>query len=195
LNPKLTLRKFHNAASTTVSEYDAFTLAKLAGLMRAHGKRLRFASQSQATFTDLQNGPTILVGLLNNNWTQRLMPNLRFTVEQPTESRVIIRDRDNPSSDAWSIDYSDPYLSVTKDYALVLRMVDPKTEQTVVVVAGITVFGTSAAAGFLTDSNEIAKLAAIAPPGWARKNMEIVLSTEVIGGRSGPATIEAAHFW
>lgn len=195
LNPKLTLRKFHNAASTTVSQYDAFTLAKLAGLMRTHGKRIHFASQSEATFTDLQSGPTILVGLLNNNWTERLMPKLRFTVEQPTANKVIIRDRNNPSNDAWAVDYSDPYLSVTKDYALVLRMVDPKTEQTVVVAAGITVFGTSAAGDFLTDSNEISKLVAIAPPDWEKKNMEIVLSTDVIGGRSGPATIVAAQFW
>jgi hypothetical protein len=195
LNPKLTLREFHNAASSTVNEYDAFTLAKLAGLLRAHGKRLRFESQADATFTDLQNGPTILIGLLNNNWTQRLMPKLRFTVERPTADKVVIRDRENPSNDAWSIDYSAPYLSITKDYALVLRMVDPQTEQTVVVVAGITVFGTSAAGNFLTNENEIGKLAAIAPSGWEKKNLEIVLSTDVIGGRSGPASIVATQGW
>jgi len=195
LNPKLTLREFHNAASSTVNEYDAFTLAKLAGMLRARGKRLRFESQSEATFTDLQNGPTVLIGLLNNDWTERLMPKLRFTVERPTPDLVIIRDRQNPSNDAWSIDYSVPYLSVTKDYALVLRMVDPKTEQTVVVVAGITVFGTTAAGNFLTNANEISKLAAVAPRGWEKKDLEIVLSTNVIGGRSGPASIVATQFW
>lgn len=195
LNPKLTLREFHNAPSSTVYEYDAFTLAKLAGLMQAHGKKLRLESQSETTFTDLQNGPVILVGLFNNTWTERLMPKLRFTVERPTPDLAVIRDRNNPSNNAWSTHYSAPYLSIAKDYALVLRMVDPQTEQTTVVVAGITGLGTSAAGNFLTNENEIRKLAAVAPRGWVKKNMEIVLSTDVIGGRPGPASIMATEFW
>jgi hypothetical protein len=195
LSPTLTLREFHNSTASTVNVYDAFTLARFSGLLQAHGARFRFASQSDATFTDLQNGPAVLVGLLNNNWTQRLMPKLRFTVEEPTPDKVVILDRNNPSNQDWSVDYSIPYLKVTRDYALVLRMVDPKTEQPVVMDAGITVFGTSAAALFLTSPSEIKKLTAIAPAGWEKKNMEIVLATDVIQGRSGPATILAAQFW
>jgi hypothetical protein len=195
LSPTLSLSDFHNSPSSTVNVYDAFTLAKFAGLIEASGQRFQFASQSDATFTDLQNGPTILVGLLNNNWTERLVNRLRFTVEQPTPNQVSIRDRNNPQNHDWSINYSTPYLDVTRDYALVLRMVDPKTEQMVVVAAGITVFGTSAAADFLTSRHEMKKLAAIAPAGWENKNMEIVLATDVIRGRSGPATVVAAQFW
>jgi hypothetical protein len=195
LTPNLTLSEFHNSPNTTVNVYDAFTLAKFAGLMKANGKDFKLESQSDATFTDLQNGPAILVGLLNNNWSERLMPRLRFSVEQPTPGKYVIRDHSNPSNNDWSVDYSTPYLNLTKDYALVLRMVDPKTEQTVIVDAGITVFGTSAAANFLTNKGEMQKLAAMAPPGWEKKNMELVLSTDVIRGRSGPASIVAAQFW
>jgi hypothetical protein len=195
LTPNLTLSEFHNSPNTTVNIYDAFTLAKFASLMKANGRDFKLESQSDATFTDLQNGPAILVGLLNNNWTERLMPRLRFSVEQPAPGKYVIRDRNNPSNHDWAVDYSTPYLNLTKDYALVLRMVDPKTEQTVIVDAGITVFGTSAAANFLTNGNEMKKLKAIAPPGWGKKNMELVLSTDVIRGRSGPASIVAAQFW
>ncbi|MGA3131281.1 MAG: hypothetical protein ABSD59_10800 [Terracidiphilus sp.] len=195
LNHKLTLSEFHNSKDSTVNQYDAFTMAKFAGLLEAHGQVFRFASQSDATFTDLQSGPTILVGLLNNNWTKRLVPQLRFTVEEPTPGKIIIRDRNNLANNDWSIDYSTPYLDVTKDYAIVLRMVDPKTDQAVIVDAGITVFGTSAAGNFLTNRNEMKKLTAIAPSGWEKKNMELVLSTDVIHGQSGPASIIAAQFW
>jgi hypothetical protein len=195
LTSKLSLSDFHSSPVITVNEYDAFTLAKLAGLMQANGKQYRFASQSDATFNDLQSGPAILVGLLNNTWTERLVPKLRFSVEHPTVTQYIIRDRDRPSNNDWSVDYSTPYMNLTKDYALVLRMFDPKTEQTVIVAAGITVFGTAAAGDFLTNRNEMKKLAAIAPPGWEKKNMELVLSTDVIGGQSGPASIVAAQFW
>jgi len=195
LNPTMPLSDFHNSPAETVNVYDSFTMAKFAGLIAASGRQFQFASQSDATFTDLQNGPTILVGLLNNNWTVRLVSRLRFYVEQPTPNQVSIRDRNNLQNHDWAIDYGTPYLDVTRDYALVLRMVDPKTEQMVVVAAGITVFGTTAAADFLTNRKEMKKLAAVAPPGWENKNMEIVLSTDVIRGRSGPATVVAAQFW
>ena len=178
-----------------VNVSDAIALAKFTGLMQASGKQFRIASQSDATFTDLQNGPSILVGLLNNTWTERLVPKLRFTVIHPTPNTVTIRDRNNPQNNDWSVDYTTPYLDLSRDYALVLRMVDPKTEQTVVVAAGITVFGTSAAADFLTEPGEIKKIDAVAPAGWEKKNMELVLSTDVIRGRSGPASIVAAQFW
>jgi hypothetical protein len=34
-----------------------------------------------------------------------------------------------------------------------------------------------------------------APKNWDSKNMELVLSTEIIDGRSAPPKIEAAYFW
>jgi hypothetical protein len=195
LSAKLTLQDFHNLPSEIVDVDDAITVAKFAGLMEAKGRQFEIKSQSEAIFTDFQNGPTILIGLLNNNWSERLMPKLRFTIEHPSLTKVTIRDHDKPSGQDWSVDYATPYLDVTRDYALVLRMRDPQTEQMVVVAAGITVFGTTAAGDFLTNGNEMGKLAAIAPPGWEKKNMEIVLSTDVIRGRSGPATVVAAQFW
>ena len=191
----ITLKDFHQSDSETVHVYDAITLAKFAGLMQGHGKRFQLASQSEATFSDLQKGPAVLVGLMNNGWTERLVPQLRFTVEHPAPTKIVIRDRNNPARSDWLLDYSQPYLDVTKDYALVLRMADPKTEQTVVVAAGISVFGTFAAGDFLTSADEIKKLAAFAPRGWEKKNIELVLSTDVIRGKSGPPNIVAAQFW
>jgi hypothetical protein len=194
LSPTVTLSDFQNLPIETVNEHDAITVSKLAALLVTQGRSYELKSQSDATFTDLQRGPAILVGLLNNNWTERLVPKLRFTVQQNGKV-VVIRDRNQPSAPGWSVDYATPYLDVTRDYALLLRMVDPKTEQTVVVVAGITVFGTSAAGNLLINRKEMEKLAAVAPPGWEKKNMELVLSTDVIRGRSGPANIVAAQFW
>lgn len=191
----LTMRDFHRSVSQTVHVYDAITLAKFAGLLHGKGKQYHIASQSDMTFTDLQSGSAVMVGLMNNDWTERLISGLRFTVERPGHGRVIIRDRTNPLNNDWSMDYSTPYLDVTKDYALVIRVMDPKTEQMVVVAAGISVFGTFAAGEFLTNENEIKKLAAVVPKGWEQRNLEIVLSTDVIRGRPGHATIVATYFW
>jgi hypothetical protein len=181
--------------SQTVHVDDAATLARFAALMEAKAKPYRVISQSEATFADLQNSPAVLIGLLNNDWTKRLVGKLRFTVERPAPGKVFIRDRNNPARSDWVTDYSIPFLDVTKDYALVLRVFDPKTEQMVVTAAGISVFGTLAAGEFLTSPNEIRKLVAVAPKGWEEKNFEIVLSTDVIRGKSGHAKVEAVHFW
>lgn len=191
----LTVRDFHQLDSQIVHVYDAMTLLRIAGLMQAKGKLYHSASQSEANFEDLQSGPAVLVGLMNNDWTERLVAKLRFTVEHPNRGIIIIRDHNNPTRDDWSMDYSAPFMEVTKDYALVLRVRDPKTDQMVVAVAGISVLGTLAAGEFLTNASEMQKLAAVAPKGWEQKNMEIVLSTDVIQGRPGHATIVATSFW
>ncbi len=195
-SPPVTVMDFHNSDSQMVHVYDAMTFARLAGLLQGNHKSYRLLSQNEANFADLQNGPAVLVGLMNNDWTERLVSNLRFTIEQQPGSPVLtIRDRNNPSNHVWSLDYRRPYMDVTKDYALVLRLVDPKTEQMVVVAAGISVFGTVAAGEFVTDSSEMSKLLAVAPKNWEKKNMEIVLSTDVIRGKPGRPTILQSQFW
>jgi len=191
----LTLLEYHGLSSEMMLVPDAITFAKFAGLLESKGKRYRVASQSEATFADLQSGPAVLIGLANNDWTERLVGKLRFTVEHRRERRLILRDSQNPSREDWSIDYSVPFTSVTRDYALVVRVLDPKTEQMVVTAAGLSVFGTLAAGEFLTRENEFRKIQAVAPRGWQQKNFELVLSTDVIRGKSGHPNIVAAHFW
>jgi hypothetical protein len=191
----VTMRMFHVMPSQTVHIDDATTLARFAGLLDSHGKEYRIATQSEADFQDLRNGPAILIGLLNNDWTERLVGKLRFTVERPAPGKVFIRDSQQPSRTDWSMDYLTPVNEVTKDYALVVRALDPKTDQMVVMVGGISVFGTLAAGEFLTDARNLGELAAQAPRGWRQRNLEVVLSTDVIRGRSGRPKIIATHFW
>src|SRR5207244_4487649 len=94
---QLTMRAFHRLPSQIVHISDATTLAKFAGLLDSHKKPYRIATQTEADFRDLQNGPAILIGLLNNDWTERLVGKLRFTVERPAPGKVIIRDNQQPS--------------------------------------------------------------------------------------------------
>jgi hypothetical protein len=39
------------------------------------------------------------------------------------------------------------------------------------------------------------KLKALAPHDWERKNVQVVISTRVIDGSSGPPEIISANFW
>jgi hypothetical protein len=109
--------------------------------------------------------------------------------------KLILRDRQHPDRTDWSMDYSAPLLQVTKDYALVMRVLDPKTEQTVISAAGISVLGTLAAGEFLTSADEFRKIEAVAPRDWRKKKFELVPATDIIRGKSGHANIVASHFW
>jgi hypothetical protein len=189
------MRAFHTLPSQTVHIGDAKALARFAGLLESHRKAYRIATQTEADFQDLQNGPAILIGLLNNDWTERLVGKLRFTVERPAPGKVIIRDSDQPSRTDWSMDYLTPVAEITKDYAIVVRALDPKTDQMVVMVGGISVFGTLAAGEFLTSERDLRQLEAETPKRWQQRNLELVLSTDVIRGKSGHARIVARHFW
>jgi hypothetical protein len=82
-----------------------------------------------------------------------------------------------------------------RDYAIVSRVRDPKTEQTAVIVAGIASWGTLAAAEFVTNPDHLKKLEAFAPRHWEQKNVQVVIATDVIRGSSGPPMVLAAHFW
>ena len=93
------------------------------------------------------------------------------------------------------MDYLTPVDEITKDYAIVVRALDPKTDQMVVMVGGISVFGTLAASEFLASARDLERLESQAPKGWQARNVELVLATDVIRGKSGHAKIVAAHFW
>ncbi len=192
---RMTLNDFHVFDYEMVHMDDAETLARLTGLMEYKGKPFQIVSQSQATYADLQGGPVVLIGLMNNDWTERLVRDLRFSAVRTTPYIMAIHDRNNPANDKWSVDYAGPYLNLTKDYAIVDRLTDPRTGQIVVVVAGLSVYGTLAAGRFVTNPDEIKAINAIAPRGWEHKSLELVLSVDVIRGVPGRPVILASRFW
>jgi hypothetical protein len=82
-----------------------------------------------------------------------------------------------------------------RDYAIMARFTDPNTGKLAVVVAGIGRGGTRAAGEFLTDNGNLSQLMRAAHAAGDKKNMEVVLSTEIIDGEPGAAKMEAEYFW
>src|SRR6202035_43991 len=107
-----------------------------------------------------------------------------------------IEDRANPGKRDWILDRSVQQQTGTyKDYAIVARLLDPNTDRFVVVAAGIARGGTVAAGEFVVDAHHVDELALKAANDWSRKNMEVVLETQVIDGRSGPPRIDEVYTW
>jgi len=190
----LSMGDFHRLPSQTIHIADAISLANIVSFLATKNKRWKLVDQTAANFSDLRNGPSVLIGLMNNDWTERLIGKTRFRAEKIGPRKVVIRDTHNPQNNSWSMDYATPLLDITRDYALILRVLDPNTDQTVVTAAGISVFGTMAASEFLTDSRSLSELTKIVP-GWESKNLEVVLSTEVVRAKSGRPHIVAAQVW
>jgi hypothetical protein len=188
------LFKFYWTAAQNVVLPDVITISKLSGLLQEKGKPFRVRALVNATFDDLRGGPAILVGGHKSDWTARLMSHWRFS--SVNEGRVSwIQDRDHPSRRNWAVDYRLPYTSITEDYAIVSRAVDPATNRPIVVLAGMAGYGTMAAAEFVTDPAETREIEKGAPPNWERKGLQVVLKTNIIGKIAGPPQVIATWFW
>jgi len=194
-NDTMTVGEFDRQPSHRMHTSDALALAALTGLMQSSGKPYKMLNRASGTsFKDLQSGPFVLIGGLNNEWTMRLTGTLRFGFER-TGSAARISDKQNPANTAWGFDFSAPLAQLNRDYAIISRVRDPKTEQTAVVVAGIGSWGTLAAGEFVSSPEHLKKLDAFAPRHWERNNVQVVIATDVIRGSCGPPVVLAVHFW
>jgi hypothetical protein len=175
---------------------DAITMARVAGLVRVHGKKFECRRAELMTLDDLRKVPTVLIGAFNNVWTMRLNRELRFSVVRDTANDVTaIMDRQNPSKALWRWESLAPYATRVEDRAVVSRFLDPVTEHVVVLLAGLGRDGTTAAGEFVTESKYMRELARRAPAGWEHKNLQVVIGTEVVNGNVGPPRVIATHFW
>ena len=96
----------------------------------------------------------------------------------------------------WSIDREVQQATHNyRDYAIVARFHDANTGKLAIIAAGIARGGTVAAGEFLTQPGEMEAIKARLPKDWDQKNMEFVLSTEIIDGISSPPKVVATYFW
>lgn len=181
----------------TVVLDDTIPLLAVAGMMRSRSRRYQIKEQSITSLSDLSQGPDVLIGAFDNQWTLRLTQPLKFHFAKSSASGdQWIEDRSDPSETQWGrpgrqLTTGKPY----DDYAIVARFLDSVTGQFVIVAAGLRHGGTAAVGQFLSNPAEIRGLLRRAPPGWGGQNVEAVLKTTVIGSQAGAPSIVAVHFW
>jgi hypothetical protein len=185
-----------NDRMITVIIDDVNPLVDIASLLHTYGRSYRVQGETATTLSDLRRSPSIFIGAYDNSWTLRLTAPLRFHfANNPEMTRFWIEDRNKPTKQDWVLERSHQDTGTYKDYAIVARLLDPNTDRFVVVAAGIARGGTVAAGEFLVDARHLDELALKATKDWSRKNLEIVLETQVIDGRSGPPRIDEVYSW
>jgi hypothetical protein len=182
-----------NPLMRPVTMTDAVTLARLTDYMGTRRAPYKVLNPDSTTLADLRDSPAVLIGSRNNDWALKSAGTLRFRFDVSSRP-ASIRDNLNPSRN-WSSPLGLRVGESGRDYAIVSRVADPGVEQVIVTVAGLGPSGTLAAGEFVTNENYMKKLEALAPHGWEHKNLQVVISTEVVKGSSGPPRIDAAYFW
>lgn len=179
-----------------VSMADLLALSRVTSYAGERHARYRILDSLSTSFTDLRNEPTVLIGVGNNTWTKRLEAQMRYGfVLNEAGNPYAIHDSQQPQRPDWVRGDLNGGNESFRDYAIVSRLLDPRVEQVVVVLGGLGPHGTEVAGEFVTTPDQIRKLEAFAPSGWSHRNLQVVLSTEVVKGSSGPPKIEAAYFW
>lgn len=175
---------------------DAQAVLRFATLFARMGKDVELRGGRSTSLEDLRRKPVVLVGAFNNEWTLELTGELRFYfAEDPLHHADVVRDRQHPEQRTWSVRSDIPISQVQMDYAIVSRVLNPTTEQAVVVAAGIKGGGTSAAAELVTNADYLGEALAAAPADWPKKNVQLVLAVRMFSGSPGPAKVVAAHYW
>jgi hypothetical protein len=182
---------------TAVVWDDLNPIVNVAGLLQANGKKYSLKGEGTTNLMDLRGGPTVFIGAFDNAWTLRLTKPLRYHFANDAQMLELgIVDSENPGWSGWMIDRPQQLATNNyRDYAIVARFTDPTTGKLAVIAAGVGRGGTIVAGEFLTDPDYLAALMRAAKAAGNKRNMEIILSTQIIGGEPGSPKVEATYFW
>jgi len=182
-----------------VNRLTASCILDLALFIQRHGRTPEIRFNAQLALEDLRSRPVVLIGAFNNPWTLDLSREVRFVFErqdEPNQAIFAIQDRKDPAR-RWRV-YGQPrfgYAGPEIDYAIVTRLFDASTRQPLISAAGVTQRGTRAAVEFITNPVYWQELGRTAPKDWKRRNLQVVLQTNVVGHTPKPPRVLAMHFW
>ena len=174
---------------------DVLATMKISNWIATHNVEQKLRLAPSTALDDLQQGPTILIGGLDNAWTLRTIAHLRYQFRGTDQEQFWITDIKNPGSRKWEVDIKDQYASVKRDFALIARVHDDSTGQIQVIVAGIGMSGTAAAGEFMVDPTRIGELRRAVGSGFRNHDFEAVLGTDVVNGIPGSPKILAVEVW
>lgn len=180
----------NSASSDVIPVSDAVVFARITAFLGGIRQSYRMESANSTTLTDLLQGPVVLIGAFDNPWTLRITNPLRFHFVSDGDQHWIA-DQKNISKR-----YVEDQATVPgRDYAIVGRVLNVATGQISVVAAGLGAAGTTAASEFVTTNRDMDYLTKQIPKGSGSKNLEAVISVEVVGDTPGLPRLEAIEVW
>ena len=171
---------------------DVYVAARLSALFDHIAKPSQVRIGANYSFEDLRNSPSVVVGAFNNRWTLQMTSNLHFVFAEQN-GKFSIQEQGSPEKARfWVVG---PRGEFVEDFAIVTRLLDSKTGQVLIAVAGLAANGTQAAGEFISRSDFLDQALHTAPPDWQKKNLQVVLQTTVTDSVAGPPRVVATYFW
>ncbi len=174
-----------------INKDDAYAAEELYGFFSREHRLSQLRLGTDYTYDDLQSSPAVLVGAYNNPWINRVMSDLPIGFHE-NEGILWIEDRTKPGQ-VWKA--SEEGRRGSKDFALVARVLNAKTGQFLLIVSGVGMVGTKAAGRFITNEGDLDAAFRSVPAGWDRKNVEVVLETDIVDGSPSPPHAVAIKVW
>jgi len=187
-NEKISWKDIEILPGYGVASGDVDLAVRLSNLLTRMNKPSQVRIGNTYSFEDLRNSPTVVGGAFNNRWTMQMTSNLHFIPIYTVGIQEQI-----PSGRLWNADIG-PKGYIT-DYAIVTRLIDSKTGQFFVALAGLGTAGTQTAGEFVSTPKYLEEGLRSAPTDWYKMNMQIVLLTTVTDSIPGPPHVVASYFW
>jgi len=170
---------------------DLLGVTRIAGLLNSLHRQYVVRIGSDVTFQDLRAAPAVLIGYSYTRWRD-ISKELRFFIDAERRPRMVT---DNGKPTQWSLPDLPGDRRTNEDYAIVTRVFHPDTQAMLVEVAGITQYGTEAAADLITTPEFLADALQGAPQDWRNKNLQLVVHVKVISGTAASPKVVAKYFW
>jgi hypothetical protein len=170
---------------------DLLATSRLTAMLTRLKHPYRVKVGNAVSFADMRSGPAILVGYSYTQWRD-ISSQLRYFIDG-TRRPVGITDNGKPTE--WVLPDLPRDRRTTEDYAIVSRVFHPDTHAMLVEIAGILQYGTDAAGDLVTNPDLMAEALRDAPPGWQKKNLQMVLHVKVISGAPTSPKVVKTYFW
>jgi len=191
-NEKLSWNEMMQYPDYGVAVGDVYAAVKISSLLGGIGKPSQVRIGTNYSFEDLRNSPAVIVGAFNNKWTMQIAPFLHFALLEQN-GKTMIREQ-IAGGRVWNSNFPSS-LESGEDYAILARLLDSKTGQFTIILAGLTGSGTQTAGEFASNRESIEKLVRNGPANWQTENMELVLKTTVMDSVAGPPEVVASYYW
>jgi hypothetical protein len=170
----------------------AYGAARFAEQLALHGRTFYLKFGNDVTFSDLRQGPAILLGATTSQWTLDITQRLHFRFDRlPGTSRIVETSAPNRF---WEPVPASPDHPNPESYSLVTRLLASESGYPLLMASGINAYDTQAAVEFLTNPSCFEPFAHQAPD-WAGKNFQAVLRVLVHDHSPGQPTLAAWHVW
>jgi len=191
ISPPSSIQDFTLLTDQFVGGGDLIATSRLAAMLTRLHRAYRVKLGNDVSFADLRAGPAILVGFSYTKWKQ-ISSQMRFFVDGYRRPAGIT---DNGKPTEWVLPALPRDRRTSEDYAIVSRVFHPDTHTMLVELAGITQYGTDAAADLVTNPDLMAEALRGAPTDWPKKNLQLVLHVKVISGTPSSPKVVKQYFW